>query len=181
MHHHISPAKSRFAALVYPQPAATSSCKFMPSACYLAQQHALLQFPRPAVHPHALAALNTQSPGQAAPARCEATCAYGTVGIPDTHTGVVQEWDAPPRTCLQMQVNNAGRPSNAAGARAGSGRYTGVGVPRTQRWPASRIPLPACMHKHGKLAWVRLPRVPIGRVRIRDVFAKLSTVPCPLR
>ena len=34
-------------------------------------------------------------------------------------------------------------------------------------WPApkpSRIPSPACMHKHGKLARVRWPRVPIGGV-----------------
>ena len=34
-------------------------------------------------------------------------------------------------------------------------------------WPApkpSRIPSPACMHKHGKLARVRWPRVPVGGV-----------------
>ncbi len=34
-------------------------------------------------------------------------------------------------------------------------------------WPApkpSRIPSPACMHKHGKFARVRWPRVPIGGV-----------------
>ena len=73
--------------------------------------------------PHALAVRNTQSPGQAAPARGEATCGNGTVGMqgPDTHTGVVQKWDAAPRTCLRMQVVNAGRRLHAAGARAGSG------------------------------------------------------------
>ena len=117
--HHISPATSHFAALADPQPAATSSCTFMPMprARYLAQQHALLQFPQPA---HTC---RPEQPVTAAPARCEATCGNGTVGMqgPDTHTGVVQKWDAAPRTCLQMQAVNAGRPSNAAGARAGSG------------------------------------------------------------
>ena len=84
-----SPHQSHFAALVDSQPAATSSCTFMtmPSACYLAQQHALLQFPRPA---------RTCRPVHTA--RCEATCGNGTVGMqgPDTPTGVVKQRDATP-------------------------------------------------------------------------------------
>ena len=45
------------------------------------------------------------------------------------------------------------------------GSYTGAGI--HGHWPApktSRKPTPACMHKHGKSARVRWPRVPIGGV-----------------
>ena len=45
------------------------------------------------------------------------------------------------------------------------GSYTGAGI--HGHWPApktSRKPTPACMYKHGTLAWVRWPCVPIGAV-----------------
>ena len=48
------------------------------------------------------------------------------------------------------------------------GSYTGAGI--HGHWPApktSRKPTPACMHKHGKSARVRWPRVPIEAVCVR--------------
>ena len=47
------------------------------------------------------------------------------------------------------------------------GRYTGVVGSIHGHWPApktSRKPTPACMYKHGTLAWVRWPCVPIEAV-----------------
>ena len=72
--------------------------------------------------PHALAVRSSQSP-QRQPFAKRHAAMEPSVCQDQTHTQAqCKNGIQHPRTCLQMQAVNAGRPSNAAGARAGSGK-----------------------------------------------------------
>ena len=163
--HHISPATSHFAALADPPPAATSSCTFMPmpSARYLAQQHALLQFPRPTRT--CPSGTPTQAP-QRQPVAKRHTAMPMAPSVCHTHTQTPcnNEMQPPRETSLPMQAaNNAGltgagprmQPAREpAAAHHESGRATPTATTTAQ---------PACLSTHGTLAWgaeaarVRIP------------------------